>query len=324
VFLYTHYDQFDNAVDVLMTHSAEAWKHDLFKEVISKVSNTEVYYRAIDFYLEEHPTLLNDLLMDLVQNLDHSRVVTKLKQENHLPLIFKFMLHVQRDNHTVVNEAINSLYIAEENYKGLRESIDSYNSFDQVALAQQLEKHELVEFRRIAAYLYKLNKRFERSLTLSKADRLWADAMECAADSKDQALAEELIRFFVDNKENECFAAALYTCYDLIRPDTVLELAWRMNLMQFAMPFMIQCFREYDSKINAINARLEQADKEKEDKAAAEQKAREELQANMHVSAPVLSLMPPVAVAPVVHPGFGGSLVPMGHGGMGGGSYLPY
>lgn len=40
-------------------------------------------------------------------------------------------------------------------FQGLRTSIDAFDNFDTIALAQQLEKHELTEFRRIAAYLYK-------------------------------------------------------------------------------------------------------------------------------------------------------------------------
>ena len=49
------------------------------------------------------------------------------------------------------------------------------------------------------------------------------DAMETAAQSGDVEIASELLHFFVDNKEKECFAATLYTCYDLIKPDVALE-----------------------------------------------------------------------------------------------------
>ena len=45
------------------------------------------------------------------------------------------------------------------NPKALRVSIDAYDSFDAIGLAQRLEKHELLEFRRIGAYLYKRNNR---------------------------------------------------------------------------------------------------------------------------------------------------------------------
>ncbi len=33
----------------------------------------------------------------------------------------------------------------------------------------------------------------------------------------------------------------------------VLELAWRKDLMSFAMPFMIQCFREFDEQVREPN-----------------------------------------------------------------------
>jgi len=85
-----------------------------------------------------------------------------------------------------VNEAINNLFVEEEDYRALRTSIDNYDHFDQVALAQRIELHELIEFRRIAAYLYKLNKRYQKSIELSKKDELWTDVMETGAESKDQ------------------------------------------------------------------------------------------------------------------------------------------
>jgi len=205
VFLYMHYDQFDNAVNTLITHSAECWKHDLFKEVLKKVSNTTIYYKAIDFYVEEHPIMLNDLLLDMAGSLEHTRVVQNIRRHGHLPIIKKYLLHVQRENITAVNEALNELLLAEEDFKGLRQSIDHHNNFDQIALAQQLETHELLEFRRISAYLNKLNKRFKPSIELSKKDGLWKDAIETTAESKDQDLAESIVRFFVDEKRYECF-----------------------------------------------------------------------------------------------------------------------
>src|SRR5256885_2235860 len=81
------------------------------------------------------------------------------KQGGHLPLVQRYMLHVQPDNLGPVNEAINTMYVLEENFKGLRESIDAYNQFDWISLALQLEKHELLEFRRISAYLFKVCQR---------------------------------------------------------------------------------------------------------------------------------------------------------------------
>lgn len=307
VFLYSHYDQYDNAVNTLIAHSTECWKHDLFKEVLKKVSNTTIYYKAIDFYLEEHPLQLTDLLLDMSSNLDHSRVVQIVRRAGHLSLIKKYLLHVQRENIVAVNEAVNELAVEEEDYKGLRQSIDNHNNFDQTTLATSLEHHPLLEFRRISAYLNKMNKKWKPSIELSKRDQLWKDAMETTAESKDQELAENLLRFFVEEGRKECFAACLFTCYELIRPDVVLELAWRHDLMNFAMPYLIQSLREYDVKMGQIYAKFAAQDKEKEDK---EKQDKEQAQSGVDVSvghsfvAP-LAIGPPPGMMPMP-PSYGG------------------
>lgn len=133
--------------------------------------------------------------------------------------------------------------------QGLRTSIDAFDNFDNIALAQKLEKHELVEFRRIAAYLYKGNNRWTQSVELCKKDKLYKDAMEYAAESKKPQVAEELLNFFLEQGNWDCFAACLYQCYDLLSPDLILELAWRHNIMDFAMPYFVQVLREYKTKV---------------------------------------------------------------------------
>lgn len=72
-----------------------------------------------------------------------------------------------------VNEALNNLLIEEEDHQGLRASIEAFDNFDNIGLAQKLEKHELLEFRRIAAYLYKGNNRWKQSVELCKKDKLY-------------------------------------------------------------------------------------------------------------------------------------------------------
>lgn len=73
--------------------------------------------------------------------------------------------------------------------------------------------------------------------------------MQYASESKDIELAEELLAWFLKEDKKECFAACLFTCYDLLRPDVVLETAWRHNIMDFSMPYFIQVMREYLSKV---------------------------------------------------------------------------
>lgn len=73
-------------------------------------------------------------------------------------------------------------------FQGLRASIDAYDNFDNISLAQRLEKHELIEFRRIAAYLYKGNNRWKQSVELCKKDRLYKVGLQSVEPSEDPLL----------------------------------------------------------------------------------------------------------------------------------------
>eukprot|EP00878_Enallax_costatus_P009783 GHUV01010216.1.p1 GENE.GHUV01010216.1~~GHUV01010216.1.p1 ORF type:complete len:693 (+),score=274.84 GHUV01010216.1:1211-3289(+) len=259
VHLYIMYDEYDNAAHCMMAHSSASWDHVTFKDVVVKVSNVDVYYKGIRFYLQEHPELLADVMKAMETRLDHARVVGMFRKEGHLPLIKDYLLNVQKVNILEVNEAVNELLVDEEDFEGLRSSITTYDNFDQIGLATRLEKHELLEFRRLAAYVYKKNLRWKKAVELAKADKLYKDAMETVAVSGAPELAEELLRWFVEAKEPECFAACLYTCYELLRPDVVLEVAWMNKLMDYAMPYMIQAVKEYSGKVDLLMSERKEA-----------------------------------------------------------------
>jgi len=63
----------------------------------------------------------------------------------------------------------------------------------------------------------------------------------------------------VEQNEPECFAACLFACYELIKPDVVLELAWRHNLYEWAMPYMVQAFNQVTTSLGDIIERQENA-----------------------------------------------------------------
>ncbi|KAG1680294.1 Clathrin heavy chain 1 [Nymphon striatum] len=255
VFLYDKYEEYDNAIVTMVSHPTEAWREGHFKEIIAKVANIELYYKAIQFYLDYKPLLLNDLLLVLAPRMDHTRAVNFFTKSNHLQLVKSYLRAVQSLNNKAINEALNNLLIDEEDFQGIRTSIDAFDNFDNIALAQKLEKHELIEFRRIAAYLYKGNNRWKQSVELCKKDRLFKDAMEYAAESKNAEIAEDLLAWFLDEKNNECFGACLFQCYDLLHPDVILELAWKHNILDFAMPYMIQVMREYITRVDKLEER---------------------------------------------------------------------
>lgn len=254
VFCYYNYDEFDNAALAVMERPEDSWEHQQFKEITIKVANLEIYYKAINFYLEQHPSLLTDLLQALTARIDVNRVVRMFQKSDNLPLIKPFLLNVQSQNKRTVNDAINDLLIEEEDYKTLRDSVENYDNYDAVVLAGRLEKHDLVFFRQIAANIYRKNKRWEKSINLSKQDKLWKDAIETAAISGKADVVEELLRYFVDIGNRECYVGMLYACYDLIRPDVVLELSWRNGLNDFTMPFMINLLCQQTKELASLKA----------------------------------------------------------------------
>ena len=271
VYLCVTYDEHDRAVEVMIEHSGIAWEHSKFKDIIIHVKAAAVAYKAVSFYIEEHPMDLVDLLHVLTAKVDPARVVGIARKRGVLPLIKPWLLDIQNVNNASVNEAVNELAIQELDYAALRESIEAYDAFDALELAVTCEKHQLLEFRRIAAVLYKNNNRYDQSLEVSKADNMYQDAMVTVADSGDSDLAENLLRFFVAEGKHECFAAALFTCYDLVKPDVVLELAWRNRIMDFMMPYMVSVVKDYSAKVDvltAANARREEAEAEAEAKEA--------------------------------------------------------
>jgi clathrin heavy chain len=173
-------------------------------------------------------------------------------------------------NILTINEAYNAMLIEEEDYNTLRDSIDSFDRYDPILLAKKLEKHPLLEFRRLAAHLYKVdlsshlahlpansdllyyqkNSRWEASISLSKEDKLFEDAIVTAAASNSVEVAEDLLTYFVVIGNRECFAAMLYACFDLLRSDVVMDLSWQHGLNDFYMPYHIQNQRMLVEKVN--------------------------------------------------------------------------
>ena len=168
----------DNAALTLIEKSTKDLDHAYFKEVVVKVSNLEIYYKAINFYVKFHPSLLVDLLTALTPRLDIPRTVKIFSKSDNLPLIKPFLINVLPKNNSVVNQAYHDLMIEEEDYKALQDAVDSYDKFDQLGLASRLESHKLIFFKKIAALLYRRNKKWAKSLSILKEEKLWKDAIE--------------------------------------------------------------------------------------------------------------------------------------------------
>ncbi|XP_016386829.1 clathrin heavy chain 1-like [Sinocyclocheilus rhinocerous] len=277
VLLYDKYEEYDNAIMTMMTRPSDAWRDASFKELISKVANVELYYKSLQFYLDYKPLLLNDLLSVLAPRLDHSRAVSYFSRVANVELYYKSLQFYLDYKPLLLNDLLSVLAPRLDHSRAVSYfSRDAYDNFDSIGLAQRLETHELIEFRRIAAYLYKSNQRWAQSIQLCKKDKLYKEAMQFSAESQDGAQAQDLLRWFVEEGKRECFAACLFSSYDLLAPDLVLELAWRHGLVDFAMPYFIQVTREYLSKVDELSGQVK-VDKlqEAEDKRAPEDQTPE-------------------------------------------------
>eukprot|EP01086_Lenisia_limosa_P009071 TRINITY_DN32240_c0_g1_i1.p1 TRINITY_DN32240_c0_g1~~TRINITY_DN32240_c0_g1_i1.p1 ORF type:complete len:321 (+),score=147.40 TRINITY_DN32240_c0_g1_i1:187-1149(+) len=263
----------------MIEHAGSAWDASTFKDIVTKISNPVLLDEAVVFFLSNYPTDLCDLLTTINAKADQTRVVNLLRSKDGLPLAKRYLETIQNANVQAVNDALNTLYIEEEDYSSLRTSIETYDSFDALSLAKQLESHAQLQFRRIAAFLYAQNNRWKQSVALSKADGHYQDAMETVAKSQDKVLVEELLRFFLEEaKDKACFAACLLTCYPLIAADKALELAWSHGCMDVAMPFMIQSLRDLNTKVDRLEASQAEAAKVHEEEVQQQQQQQQEIQ----------------------------------------------
>ena len=83
----------------------------------------------------------------------------------------------------------------------------------------------------------------------------------------------------------------LYACYDLIRPDVILEMSWRNGLHDFTMPYMINLLSRQTAAIELLT------------KDNDERKAREQSQQKKEDDTPILGsrlmlTQGPIASAP--------------------------
>jgi len=87
--------------------------------------------------------------------------------------------------------------LEEDDYESLRKSITDYDNFEPISLARITETHDLIEFRRIAAYLYRKVGRYDKSIEISKRDKMFRDVIETAQESGKSELVEDILKFFV-------------------------------------------------------------------------------------------------------------------------------
>ena len=109
--LHIAYEQYDMAIKTMMTHSPSSFNFDIFAANIVRVSNDNILYDSILFFLDEYPERLEDLLQQISNKLDLSRTVQVVKSTGYIAIIENFLKMQQGQNISAVNEALNTLYL---------------------------------------------------------------------------------------------------------------------------------------------------------------------------------------------------------------------
>ncbi|PVV01950.1 hypothetical protein BB560_003614 [Smittium megazygosporum] len=266
VFLYVQYEDYDNAINTMIDNGSDSFDHVSFKELVAKVSNPELMYKGVRFYLSEHPMLVNEFLLSLINKLDLSRVVGIFSNSENTPLIRPFLEQAVQINdppNSSVVEALHELYLESYDYNALKHSISVHQNFDHKALANKLKSHDLQEFRRVSMMLFNKLGLFEESIALSKQDRLYSDAIATAKLSNSQKIVHELLMFFValdknnledtDSKVGDvCFVSCLSVNSHLVNPSYVMELAFRFKKSEITMPFFINYTNNLYTQMNDL------------------------------------------------------------------------
>lgn len=261
VFVNEHNDEYDVAVTITIQHSPDAWEHSAFKELIIEALDPETFYLALQFYLEEQPLHLSDLLAVLTPHIDHVRAVAMFQQADRLPLIRQYLVYTQSTvDHITVRNAYYDLLIQGEDYKALRISVDTYTSVDGLALARQLASHALLEFRCIAAHLFKRHQKWRESVTLSTQDRL-DDAMDTVAESGDKQLAEGLFLLLTESEKQEefCDVPVRLPRFDPAGFGNGAGVP-RHEMHDVAMPYMVQVTRQSVATIEMLEEKVQEID----------------------------------------------------------------
>ncbi|KAF7458261.1 putative clathrin heavy chain [Cryptosporidium felis] len=297
VYLYLQYQEFDQAVLTVIGHPKEAWKNEQFLSVLQNVSNVDILYKSMTFYLQEHPELLNTLLMHTLRpkrapeiprssasdvsdyspsrtaagaparvasKFDLASITTRFVQqffgqngEYEISIIQEFLESISEENIQVVNEALINLYIEKMEVEKLLRLILTCDNYDQAGLSSRLEKHPVNDLRKLAVKILDKNSNYRQALSICQKEMLVDEAILVVYKSGNVGLIEELLEFLLSNNKKESFVACLYTCYEFLRPDAVMELAWKHNCLDATMPFFIQSLRDMTNRIDSLEKKLE-------------------------------------------------------------------
>jgi len=247
---------YDQAVETMLRYPTPALELGGLIQYALLVNNTELLYQALHLYYQEYRDQLQALLLGLQPRLDPNKVVELFESWQGMALLEPYLVQVLPTNTRKVNEAYFDLLIQAKKPAVLQEVVAKVDNFDASALAERLEHHPELPFRRIAVQLLIKVRRWKHAMALAKQDAGWQDAMQVAHHSQSVEMAEHLLEYFAEKQDQQAFAKCLETCYDYVRPETALHLAWSKKWWDLAVPYFARYLRQSSERMAALEHQL--------------------------------------------------------------------
>uniref|UniRef100_A0A3B0MZ50 Clathrin heavy chain n=1 Tax=Theileria annulata TaxID=5874 RepID=A0A3B0MZ50_THEAN len=241
VFLYT-IDDSDKAILSMILHP-ECFEEQLFFRTLANVSNTEVIYKALYFYIQQYPTAVNKLLSCVKFKLDTGRVIKILRNNNCLQLAKEYFQQSDR-NSQQINDTLYEIYVEEHDYESLEQDVSKYINYDYMKLCTLLEEHPLARMREIGAKILSRHNHYSRASIIYMKNNNYIKAIDCARLSKSTQLVHETINNLILKEELNYLLVALVINFHLLDLPMVLESVWLNNVnLDVIMPLIIHLQR---------------------------------------------------------------------------------
>ncbi len=275
VFLYGHYDEYDNAAIVCIEHAEESWTAQRFLLILGNVTRADVILRAVKFYLAEHDDLTCELLAVVGERVDQGKIIALAEDAEKLPTIRSYLDSIAEADIDVVNVARHKLLIEAGDHDELRASATERTNYDRAALADELQDHADIEFRRVGIALRAILHQWPECIDLCLRDGLYSLAVDNVEVAKSSDAAERLLGWLAGDEplvtvggdplpteegvavRDETVKDLLERCSDLVRPHVALQYMWQARMVDVMMPFMVKTVLKYTTKVAELEAKVE-------------------------------------------------------------------
>lgn len=234
------------------------------------------------------------------KSVDPIAIVRLVKKYNVVPLLKEYLTKLcsvlctdsDQINYTVhkdkeVNDTLAQILFEESNVSELKRFIiaiasnlaqkNMLHEIDNVFGCSELLKRLMDEeseenknitsgMRTVAILLLSILGKFDEGVDYALKKNFYEEAAECALSSNKRTTCERLLRRVCnEGAKPEIFVIILMKCSTMLRPDIVLELAWRYKLTDYAMPFMILVMRNFSENHEKLAKSVEDVKKEMEE-----------------------------------------------------------